>query len=242
MKRKRRDSIPHYTYRQSQKTEDKSIYRRIIFVVLSTVVILAIVWFWGTNFVNLLGVLSQQGELEIDAPAISIPIKKPSLKELPNTTNKKKITIEGSTTGGEEVTLKAPDGETTTVSESNGSFSFKNVSLKRGLNLFKVFVLDSSGNKLEVSIVIIFDNTKPPLEIMSPNDGQNFPKSTKSVKVVGKTEEGAEVFINELQAIVDPSGQFTFTYPTIKGSQTLKVTATDKAGNKSETELVIVVG
>ena len=125
MKRKRRDSIPHYTYRQSQKTEDKLIYRRIIFVVLSTVVILAIVWFWGTNFVNLLGVLSQQGELEIDTPAISIPIKKPSLKELPETTNKKKITIEGSTTGGEEVTLKATDVETTTVSESNGSYTFK---------------------------------------------------------------------------------------------------------------------
>ena len=241
MKRSARKSVPHYTYRESSKKSEKLIYKRIGIVMLATVVITTLIWFWGTNFINLLGILAKPVEQLETGPTLTIPISKPSLKPLPEATNKNSISIDGTTTGGEEVTLVGPTGTLTTVSESDGTFSFAKVTLKSGLNLIKVSVLDSDGEKLEESFVIMFDNQPPQLEIFQPKDGQSFSKNTKNIEVSGKTEEEAEVFVNDLQAIVNPGGQFTFNYPVKAGTINIKIKATDKAGNKVETTITVVV-
>lgn len=210
-------------------------------VVLATFVISALIWFWGTNFINLLGILAQPVENFEAGPSISIPISKPTINPLPESTNQKNITVEGTTSPGEEVTLEGPSGTLTTVSESSGSFSFSKVSLKKGLNLIKIFVYDYNGEKLEESYVITYDNKPPLLDIFGPKNGETFSKNTKSVEVTGKTEEESIVFINELQAIIDHSGQFSFNYPVKPGTLILKIEATDKASNKETVNITIIV-
>ena len=241
MRRKARKSVPHYTYRESSKQSEKLIYKRIGIVSLATIIIGTIIWFWGTSFINLLGILAKPAEQLEAVPTLSIPISKPAIKPLPEATNDKSITVEGSTSGGEEVFLEGPEGLQSTVSESNGSFSFTKVALKSGLNLLKVYVRDTDGNKLEESFVITYDNKPPQLDIIQPKDGQIYPGVTKTIEILGKTEEESIVFINELQAIVNPGGQFTFNYPVKKGTNTLKIKATDKADNTKEDSLTVIV-
>ena len=241
MKRKPRSSVPHYTYRKSKDAAEKVVYKRILTVVLATLVLGVVVWFWGTSFINLLGFLAKPEEPVQTQPALNLPITKPSLDPLPESTNSKKINIEGRTSGGQEVTLESSADVLKTTSESNGSFSFDGVTLKKGLNLIKVYVLDSSGNKLEESLVITLDNTLPTLEISQPKNGQTFTSKTKQIEIVGVTEADAEVFINDLQAIVNPNGQFTFNYPAKKGTLSLEIKATDKAGNTKKTTVTITI-
>ncbi|MEX0616576.1 MAG: Ig-like domain repeat protein [Candidatus Woykebacteria bacterium] len=239
MKRKPRKSLPHYTYRQFGKEEEKVIFKRMTLVLVASAVLLTIIWFWGTSFVNLLGILAKPEEQNLTTPTLELPIAKPTIIDLPETTNSEKISITGRTTAEKEVILESLEGTTKTTSEKDGSFTFKNVTLKKGLNLIKVYVLDSDGNKLEENLVITFDNTPPVLEILQPKDGQNFPEKTETIKILGKTEPEAEVFINALQAIVDPQGQFTFSYPAGKGPLKLDLKATDKAGNSKKVSLTV---
>lgn len=241
MKKRSRKSVPHYTYRQTSRKSEKLIYKRIGIVLLATFVLSAIIWFWGTNFINLLGILAKPAEQFDAGPSLSIPISKPKISPLPESTNQKNITVEGTTSPGEEVTLEGPTGTQTTVSESSGAFSFAKVTLKRGLNLIKISVLDSNGEKLEESYVITYDNKPPLLDIFEPKDGQTYSKSTKIIEVIGKTEEEAVVFINDLQVIVDPGGQFSFNYPAKTGTLILNIEATDKASNKEKVTITVIV-
>lgn len=241
MKRKPRTSVPHYNYRKSAKASEKVIYRRIGIVTLATVVIFAVTWFWGTSFINLLGFLAKPEKPVQNQPTFSLPITKPSLDPLPKTTNSEKITIKGRASAGEEVTLESATGNLKTTAGSDGSFSFDGVTLKKGLNLIKVYVFDSSENKLEETFVITFDNTPPTLDISQPKNGQIFPSNIKNIKIVGTTEGGTEVFVNNLQAVVNPNGQFTFNYPAEKGILKFEIKATDKAGNTKKTSITVTV-
>lgn len=240
MKRSPRSSVPHYTYRQASNNNEKLIYRRVGIVLLLTVVTLAVIWFWGTSFINLLGFLAKPVE-EAPTQVINIPISKPSLKELPEATNKEKITVEGTTSPGQEVSLESSGETLKTTSKNDGSFSFEGVLLKKGLNLIKVSVLDASGEKLEESLLITLDTTAPLLEVTAPRDGATFTAKTNVVKVSGKTEEESIVFINELQAIVSPNGNFSQSYPVKPGSKKLEVKATDKAGNVKKVTITISI-
>jgi hypothetical protein len=241
MNRKPRGSIPHYTYRRSKDASEKVVFKRIVIVVVATLILVTVVWFWGTSFINLLGLLAKPEEPTQTQPVFNLPISKPSLDPLPESTNSKKINIKGRTSGGQEVTMESSADVLKTTSESNGSFSFDGVALKKGLNLIKVYVFDSSGEKLEESLVITFDNTPPSLEISQPKNGQTFESKTKKIKIVGSTEADAEVFINDLQAIVSPNGQFTFNYPAKKGVLSIEIKATDKAGNEKKVTITVTV-
>ena len=241
MKRKTRQSIPHYTYRKSTEEAGKKLYKKISFVLILTIVTGAVVWFWGTSFINLLGILAKPEEpIEIQT-SISIPISKPALDSLPNSTNKENIDISGRTSGNQEVTLEMVGLKLNTVSKSNGTFSFEGIKLKKGLNLIKVYVVDSSENKLEESFVITLDNNPPLLSLLSPKDGESFPSKTKSIEIIGSTESKAVVFINDLQAVVNPDGKFTFNYPVKKGSTKIEVKSTDEAGNEKKLSVTIIV-
>ena len=241
MKRKKRQAIPHYTYRKSSEEVGKKLYKKISFVLILTTVTAAVVWFWGTSFINLLGILAKPEEPVQIQTNLNLPISKPILDPLPDSTNKERIDISGRTSSDQKVTLIASGITLNTISKSNGTFSFEGIQLEKGLNLIKVYVLDSSENKLEESFVITFDNKPPILSILSPKDGQSFPSKTKSIEVTGNTESKAVVFINDLQAVVNPNGKFTFNYPVKKGTTKIEIKATDKAGNEKKLSVTIII-
>jgi len=241
MKKRARGVVPHYTYLRSAKDEENLPSRRVLMIAVATAVILAVLWFWGTSFINLLGFVAKPEQSDQQQQTLNLPIEKPSINTLPDFTNSEKITVSGSTSPNQEVTLVSPNEVLKSQSSENGDFTFKDVLLKKGVNLIKVFVLDTYGNKLEETTNITYDNTAPSLEITRPQDGQVFSVGTTSIVVAGATEEDTIVFINNLQVIINPNGHFKFNYPVNKNTSKLEIKATDKAGNVKKAVISVVI-
>lgn len=82
--------------------------------------------------------------------------------------------------------------------------------------------------------------TKPPvLKAIKPEENQVV--SGDKVVVVGETNVGASIIINNQPVIVEEDGSFTAEIEVLNGEQELKVTATSRSGKKTELTRKIVV-
>jgi len=232
---KKRSSIPQYTYRQSVKHEERVVYRRISLVLLATAILLAIVYFWGLSFINLLGVISQgTADTDTTQSGFERPLLKPSLDPLQTPTNVGKVNISGNTTPEVAVALLVngqPVSETT--SDTGGSFSFSAVVIKDGINQITVTATDKDGDKESFSTSIVLDKTPPSLVVTKPAEGASFGSTTKTVLVSGTTSdpEGV-VYVNSIQVTLDPkTGNFSYNLPIKSGQTPIEIKAFDAAGN-----------
>lgn len=241
MKRPVRAGVPAYTYKQD-KTEEKTIRRRLFIVGGLTLVLILIIWFWGVTFVQIIGALGINETESDTVTTIEIPLQKPNLQDLPEFTNKEKITISGTTSPALNLTLLVNGTQVgKTLSDKNGSFSFINVQLKEDINLIKVIASKEGGETQETRALITLDKTKPQLIINSPVNGQTFPKETSSITIKGKSEADAIVMVNSIQAILDQDGNFSYTLSISSGENKIEITAADKAGNVSTEKLTVTV-
>ncbi|MEX0621710.1 MAG: Ig-like domain-containing protein [Candidatus Woykebacteria bacterium] len=241
MKRNIRGLIPHYTYKQ-KNVEEKTLYRRLLFIGGLTIVLLLALWYWGTTFINILGFLGTDKNDNSSNIAFELPLRKPTIEDLPGFTNKETISISGSVNAGIKVKLLvngASSGETT--SDAGGNFTFVDVSLKDGLNLIKIIATDAFGESKDEKVLITFDNTKPQLEVTTPKSNQSFPAGTKSISVKGKTEPDAIVLVNSVQAITDPEGGFSYVLQVKSGQNKINIQSTDEAGNIANIKLTVLV-
>ncbi len=111
----------------------------------------------------------------------------------------------------------------------DGSFTF--VAQISGETIFKITAEDEAGNKTTINLKVLLDTTPPKLTVTTPVAFQIF--HTPSVTVTGKTEKDATVTVNGVKVSVN-SENYTFSYTltlTKPGLNTIKVTATDLAGN-----------
>lgn len=242
-KSKQRDSVPQYSYRQSLKKDEVKTYKRIALILTGFFVILVIVWFMGTTFINALSFLSN-GNTNQNSPKniTTLPLLTPRLDGLPEATNSDNLTIQGETTSGVDVTLTVNGKETDeTVADSSGDFEFKNVKLVVGDNLIKVIASNQANEKEETSATVKVDKTRPGLALTSPVDGASLPSSTKNINVSGSTEAEAVVHVSGSQAVVDSSGKFTFNMPVSTGVNQIEVTSTDLAGNITTVKISVTV-
>jgi hypothetical protein len=241
MKRGLRAGLPQYTYKQ-KNTAEKTLYRRLLFFGGLTLVLIAAIWFWGVTFVSVLGFLGTDSPDESDGIAFELPLRKPTLEDLPEFTNKEAITVAGSINPEVNLVLYVngiESGETT--ADAGGNFSFANISLKEGLNLIKIVAKNTSGETQEITALATLDNKKPKLKITSPKNGQTFPKKTDSITVNGQAEPEAVVFVNLIQAIVDADGNFKYNLTLSPGVNNIEIKAADKAGNEEATKLSVTV-
>ncbi len=241
---KSRLPVPQYSYRQSIKKEDREVYRRIALILTAFFVILLILWFTGTNFINALGILSR-GSTQSNQTTTSdsdLPLLVPELEKLAESINIDTITISGETTSEVSVTLFLNTKEISqTKADTTGSFVFEKVKLIEGLNLIKVVAENSKGEEKESSATITLDKTKPNLFINKPSEGTTFPANTNSISVSGTTEPNAVVHVNSFQAVVDLKGSFSLNLPVTPGNNTLDFSSVDAAGNVNNIKLSISV-
>src|SRR3989344_9353696 len=161
---KSRLPVPQYSYRQSIKKEDREIYRRIALILTAFFVILLILWFMGTNFINALGLLSRGTAQtpQSSSQDLDLPLLAPDLEKLPESINLDTVNISGTTTSEVSVTLFLNTKEVNkTKADTTGSFIFEKVKLIEGLNLIKVVSENSKSEKKETSTTITLDKTKP---------------------------------------------------------------------------------
>lgn len=241
MKRNIRTGIPHYTYKQKH-APDKKIYRRLAIIGGLTVVLILAIWFWGVTFVSILGFLGNDEVDNNNQPGIELPLRIPTIEELPEFTKNESITISGSSNAEVALTLFVNGSETgKTTADAGGNFSFVDVALKEGLNLLKIVATNDDEETQEQTSLITLDKTKPDLSITTPKEGEIFPDDTESIVVKGKTESEATVLVNLIQAITNADGSFSHTISVSSGENKIEIKSTDQAGNVRTEKITVTV-
>ncbi|MFA5313721.1 MAG: NosD domain-containing protein, partial [Methanomassiliicoccales archaeon] len=107
----------------------------------------------------------------------------------------------------------------------------------------RVTVHDAAGNSATSACTIIFDQTSPILNIVSPSSAFT---NTASVQWTSSDScSGVDHFnvgIDDLQSVSVPSTQSSFTFQSIsEGVHTMNVTAIDRAGNSVSREVTFTI-
>lgn len=216
--------------------QEKEVYKRLL-VVLAIIVFLVVVLFlWGiqilVKFAEVLDFF--QGQRETTSQQNSIPPQPPNLNFLPSATNSAQITITGKAESGSSVEVFVNNqSKARLLVGSDGKFKTDELTLKEGENLIEAIATDNAGGKSQPSETnqIIYDKTKPPLEVQEPNEGATIIGQNNKVAVKGLTEPGATVTVNGLWAIVDQDGKFEYNFPLSDGENILTIESSDLAGN-----------
>ena len=196
--------------------------------------------FFGPEIGALFGFISANRNVELPQPkkALNAPI----FKELPDATNNKELTIEGTSIPGATIKLflNGPEKGEALV-DGEGKFVFENINLISGRNTIFAKAIDEEGNESERSDtkVITVDTKEPKIEIEEPGNGSTVTNLDKRVTVKGSINEKAKVRINGKLAIQKPDLSFEYLLGVSEGDVAIKIEATDEAGNKKEEEIFI---
>ena len=185
------------------------------------------------RFVNsFLNPPSGTGQKSEDNPALAPPVINIPFEA----TNTATIDILGYATPNVEVKIYVDDKLQNIVkADTDGNFKFIGVKLNLGTNNIYGKTQDESTESLpSKAIKLVYDNVKPKLEVLEPQDGS----STESEKlgVTGKTDPDAYIFINDTRIIVNSDGSFSYNLSLNEGENIIRIKATDKASNSTEIE------
>ncbi len=230
-------------YSRRLKVEEKENRRKAYGFALLTLACIAFMIYFGIPLLarvsNFTYDLRKSGE-PIES-SDKTPPPPPSFSELPSFTNKDRLDINGNTEPGVTVVIFLNDKRDEVVADSGGSFS-KSLPLNNGENSIYAYAQDSAGNKSHETSAfsITFDNQDPDLEVGSPKDGDMFyGQKQKQLPISGKTESGAQVYVNDRFVIMNSDGTFSYTYGLNDGENVLTVKAEDKAGNTTEETITV---
>lgn len=222
--------------RLNQQLKEKSMHTIVMSIVGSIIIIILLVLFGVPALIKLGGALQSNSDTgsttATDSTALISP---PFLDPLVSATNSASITVSGSATG--KYTIRLYNNDTfikEATSKDDGSFSFRNVTLKDGDNAIKVVAKSSDGknqSKDSGTLHVVYSNKEPALSIDYPSDGSAF-KDNKTLTVRGKTDSDAQVTVNGFQAIVDSNGGYSYTFQLHDGGNDIAVITTNSAGNK----------
>jgi hypothetical protein len=119
------------------------------------------------------------------------------------------------------------------------------VPLAEGRNEFIVTAFDARGNRAASSATIVRDSTAPVLTITSPSNGMAI--ATTAILVSGLVDDASATQIS----IVDGAGQSVLaggggfqgmtSLPDVEGVHTIKVVATDEAGNQAVASIDVLL-
>jgi hypothetical protein len=231
------------SYSRLAKTEEKKNLRKAYLYILLTIVSLILLVIYG------LPALAKMAAFLSDLRGSSLPVEQndttppapPRIDSLPEATKEQKVEVKGTTEAGATVVLTLNGEVNETLADKDGQFSYT-FPLKSGENIIVASSKDKAGNSSQDTdaIKILYDNQPPELEITSPEDNSNFYGSKqRQVVIEGKTEENSSVFINDRFVSVEDDGSFTFATTLEEGENKFTIKAEDKAGNTSETTLIL---
>lgn len=233
-----------YRYRSVKRYQNKS-KRNFITTLIIILVLLYVTFTWILPFlINGLGFIKNftnpsqkivtRDEVTLAPPVFNIPYE---------ATNTAEIDITGYGIPNSKVELFLDDEKKETVETSeNGSFNFSNVSLSLGTNNIYGKSIDEKDVESLASktLIIIFDDEKPDLNINEPEDNKIINGGDKKIKISGKSEPGAKVYINGNQIIVDGSGNFSSVLELHEGENNFDIKAQDQALNSTEISRKII--
>ncbi|MBI5620577.1 hypothetical protein HY949_02255 [Candidatus Gottesmanbacteria bacterium] len=163
----------------------------------------------------------------------------PMLDPLPEATNSASLTITGKGDKDVKIVLFIDEEEGVTIpTKDDGSFSFTK-KLDEGDHTISAKAKNERGTMSDLSNVITVSvkRKKPTLTITSPGDNTRIVGDTNTLLVKGKTASDNTVVVNDRLAVVSGDGTFTYSFSLSEGENTIRVTATDRAGNQETADL-----
>lgn len=141
------------------------------------------------------------------------------------------ISVKGTCEAGMNLTVNGQG-----VATDTGSFSLSLSNVPEGSSVITVTGSDPAGNTVSVQRQVLVDNSPPPLDIVVPLEG--FRTQERTVTVMGVTEPGATVLVNDMAVTVDEFGKFSTSVTLRSGKNTITIKATDAAGNTAPDKTV----
>jgi hypothetical protein len=229
-----------YYSRLASTEERKNTRKAILFVVLTFVAIIAVIFLGLPLSAKFIGFVTS---FRKSTPQTSIkdiaPPGPPNFNDIPDAVNKPNLSISGTAEPEATVILTFNDSEEEVISTSDGTFTFS-LTLKKGENTLVAKAKDSAGNESVSSdkYTVLYLSDTPSLEITSPSDrSQYFGTKQQQVAIKGKTDIGVSLTINDRWVKVADDGTFSSTVSLNEGDNTFNIKAIDKAGTVTEKNL-----
>ena len=166
----------------------------------------------------------------------------PTMDSIPAAVGENSINISGSSYYNEgeiELIINGERRDTFELSDSQ-DFAFEDVTLQGGDNYIKVrTIIDGKRSAFSEEKKVSFLKEAPKLEISHPSDKQSFSKADREISVRGTTDPENTVEINGFIAIVDSSGNFSYTLSLTNGDNKVTVKAVNPAGQDTTKEITV---
>lgn len=227
------------------RQESKQMAKQTMLIVVAAIIFLVLFFWLGIpSLINLAVALgNSKATSKFNQNDDTIPPSPPQVNVIPVATSSASIDLLGITESGATVYLYQNDSKIEeTTADNLGNFSFLGITLADGATTFYAQSLDAAGNQSHNSTLqtIIFDDEAPELVITKPTDGKDYYGVTEQfIDIAGNTDPEATVFLNDRQLVVTGDGTFSTKHELKEGSNTLKFTAVDQAGNQTETEISV---
>lgn len=225
------------------RASNEQITRKTVMLGLLTVILAIVVLVFGLPFLIKFSDFLSQGKIknQKNEEVKKVPPVAPRLVIPYEATNSAEIKVSGFAEAKVKVELFRNDVSvgTTEVTE-NGDFVFGKLVLDEGENKFTAMASTEEMGSGDDStpLMVIYDKTAPELTITNPSE-ENLSVDYSDFDIVGKTESGASVSVNNRIATVDSEGNFKLKWQLNTGKNELEITTIDLAGNETKKKVVI---
>lgn len=234
------ESFYSYSAKRNLRKEEVAAYKRIALATVIIVSLLAAAYFVGVPFIARMGgddiSLTDKNKL---GTTDNIPPTSPKLEALPEAVRSRTLTIKGSAESNSTVKISNNDKEVASFLVDKDGLFQGTIELETGDNSLTAVAVDAAGNSSRATkaITVTFDATAPRLSL-----SVELPATTdkNSVTIKGRTEAGSEVTINGRSVILADDNSFDTSLNLTKGSNTITIIATDKAGNSSRINRTVI--
>ncbi len=225
------------------RKNNEQVTKKTVLLGLLTVLLTILVLVFGLPLLIKFSILLGDGKSKANKETEEkiLPPLAPRLVIPYEATNSSEIKVSGFAEA--KVTVELYKGEVsvgkTEVSE-NGDFVFDKVALDDGENHFNAVASTEKAGSGDGSktIIVTFDKTSPELQLTNPSE-DSLSVDSADFDIVGKTEKGCSVSINNRIATVDSEGNFKLKWQLNTGKNDLEITSTDLAGNVSKKKISI---
>jgi hypothetical protein len=230
--------------RLKRKQEIRNIRQAVLFGFLTLLIALGLIFLGIPALIRLAIFL---GDIRDSSQPVessdTIPPAQVRLNFLPEATNSALINLKGYAEAGSTVEVFLnKQSEKKVVAENEGTFIANQLKLKEGENEIAATATDENGNVSQRSetMKILFDQTPPELTITEPKEGAEFYGNERRITLKGETESDTAVTINGRLIINNDHTKFEHQINLNEGENTIKITATDLAGNQVEKEIKVI--
>lgn len=224
-----------------KKSEDEITKKTIVLGLLTVIVVILLVMFGLPLLIKISVILGDIRSKNDVVNEKTLPPPAPRLVIPFEATNSAKITINGVGEKNMAVELyKNDESIAKTTIDDKGDFVFEEVNLDDGENKFLAIAIGENGISSDPGIEqkVVFDTSAPSLEMQNPAE-EKLKVDYADFDVVGKTEKGVSVSINNRVAMVDDEGKFKLKFQLAPGKNDIEVVASDLAGNTTKKKIEI---